>query len=88
MEEGHTIVPDGYDVGRDLLVQKAVGTTCFDGVTYSTTAQNITGLMLPGSVGVNHGEYHRPSFYEFWKADIGVGIAVDGIVTLLTVSIE
>ncbi|KAI1785747.1 hypothetical protein LXA43DRAFT_899119 [Ganoderma leucocontextum] len=70
LEEGHTIIPDGYDVGRDLLVQNAVGTTSFDGVTYSTTAQNITGLMPVGSAGVNH------------------GIAVDGIVTLLTVNIQ
>ncbi|OCH93117.1 hypothetical protein OBBRIDRAFT_885759 [Obba rivulosa] len=67
---GHTIAPDGYDVGRDLLSSAAIGTTSFDGVTYSTTAENITGLMPAGSTGVNH------------------GIAVDGIVTLLTVTIQ
>ena len=61
LEEGHTIVPDGYDIGRNLLVENALGTTSFNGVTYSTTAQNITGLMLPGSVGVNHGEYQCAS---------------------------
>ncbi|EJF65578.1 hypothetical protein BD309DRAFT_869059 [Dichomitus squalens] len=69
LEENHTIVPDGYDIGRNLLVESALGTTSFSGVTYSTTAQNITGLMPAGSAGVNH------------------GIAVDGIVTLLTVNI-
>ncbi|KAH9942303.1 uncharacterized protein BXZ73DRAFT_74586 [Epithele typhae] len=68
--QNHNIVPDGYNVGRDLLVSSAVGTTSFGGVTYSTTAQNVTGLMPAGSAGVNH------------------GIAVDGIVTVLTVTIQ
>ncbi|TFY82185.1 hypothetical protein EWM64_g1836 [Hericium alpestre] len=69
VSEGHTIVPDGYDIGRDALVAAAVGSTSFDGVTYSTTARNVTGLIAAGSQGVNH------------------GIAQDGIVTLLTVTI-
>ena len=68
--DNHDIVPDGYDIGRDALVQGALGTTSYGGVTYSTTARNITGLMAAGSEGVNH------------------GIAVDGIVTLLTVTIQ
>ena len=68
--ENHTIAPDGYDVGRDQLVSSAVGTKSFGGVTYSTTAQNITGLLPVGSDGINH------------------GIAIDGIVTLLTVTIQ
>lgn len=67
--ESHTIIPDGYDIGRDLFVTAASGTTSFDGVTYSTIAQNITGLIAPGSTGINH------------------DIAIDGIVTLLTVTI-
>jgi len=70
LAESHTIVPDGYDIGRNQLVSAAIGTTSFGGVTYSTVAQNITGLMPAGSTGVNH------------------GIAVDGIVTLLTVTIQ
>ncbi|KAI0964112.1 hypothetical protein AcW1_001009 [Taiwanofungus camphoratus] len=68
--DGHDIVADGYNIGRDDLVSAAVGTTSYDSVTYSTTAQNITGLMAAGSNGVNH------------------GIAVDGIVTLLTVTVQ
>ena len=70
MTDNHDIVPDGYNIGRDALVQSALGTTSFGGVTYSTTARNVTGLMAAGSEGVNH------------------GIAVDGIVTLLTVTIQ
>jgi len=70
LEESHTIVPDGYNIGRDLFVSNALGTTNFGGTTYSTTAQNLTGLLPVGSAGVNH------------------GIAIDGIVTLLTVTIQ
>ncbi|KII92327.1 hypothetical protein PLICRDRAFT_103562 [Plicaturopsis crispa FD-325 SS-3] len=66
----HTIIPDGYNIGRNQLVDAAVGTTSHDGVTYSTVASNITGLLAPGADGVNH------------------GIATDGIVTLLTVTIQ
>ncbi|KAG2079061.1 hypothetical protein BDR04DRAFT_1131361 [Suillus decipiens] len=67
--ENHDVIPDGYNIGRDQLVSAAVGETWFDGVRYRTTAHNVTGLLAPGSEGINH------------------GIAVDGIVTLLTVTI-
>ncbi|KAH9935390.1 uncharacterized protein B0H18DRAFT_412184 [Fomitopsis serialis] len=68
--EGHDIEPDGYDIGRDDLVSGALGTTSYGGVTYSTTAENITGLLAAGSAGINH------------------DISIDGIVTLLTVTIQ
>ncbi|KAH9049242.1 hypothetical protein EDB83DRAFT_2522788 [Lactarius deliciosus] len=48
--EGHTISPDGYDIGRDKFVQGALGASGFH-----TVAQNITGLLAPGSTGINHG---------------------------------
>ncbi|KIY53702.1 hypothetical protein FISHEDRAFT_55004 [Fistulina hepatica ATCC 64428] len=70
LEEDHTIVPNGYDIGRDELVSIAEGTTSYGGVTYSTTAENITGLLSAGSAGIDHDIYQ------------------DGIVTLLTVTIE
>ncbi|TFY65741.1 hypothetical protein EVG20_g5358 [Dentipellis fragilis] len=54
VSENHTISPDGYDVGRNELVAAAVGNTNFNGVSYSTTAQDITGLIAPGTNGVNH----------------------------------
>jgi len=55
LEESHDIIPDGYNIGRDKLAALAMGTTHFDGVTYVTTARNLTGLLAAGSVGVNHG---------------------------------
>lgn len=52
----HTIDTDGYDVGRDQLVSNALGTKSHGGVTYHTTATNVTGLLPVGTAGVNHGE--------------------------------
>jgi len=67
--ENHTISPDGYNIGRNEFVQGAIGVTNYEGVNYQTIAKNITGLLPPGSVGINH------------------GIATDGVVVLLTVTI-
>ncbi|KAJ7449035.1 hypothetical protein B0H11DRAFT_335372 [Mycena galericulata] len=53
--EHHTISPDGYNIGRDLLVQRANGTTSFNGVKYTTATRRIQGLIDPGSEGINHG---------------------------------
>ncbi|KAJ7177256.1 hypothetical protein C8R43DRAFT_1193280 [Mycena crocata] len=68
----HTIVPDGYNIGRDKLVANAVGVASHDDTTYSTVAQNLTGLLSPGSVG--------------W-AYFNCRIATDGMTVLLTVTI-
>ena len=50
---------------RDALVQGALGTKNFGGVTYSTTAETLTGVMVSGTTGVNHGEMHVSSC-TFW----------------------
>ncbi|KIY53704.1 hypothetical protein FISHEDRAFT_32828 [Fistulina hepatica ATCC 64428] len=54
LEEGHTVMPNGYDLGRNRLAESAVGTHKYDGKTYTTTAENITGLLEAGSTGINH----------------------------------
>lgn len=105
-EDGHDIVPNGYDIGRyvasnvslseclfkfccrDSLVSAAIGTTSYDDVTYYTVAQNITGLMPAGSNGVNHGMLIVCSSSRVIPNFLLQGIAVDGIVTLLTVTIQ
>ena len=38
-----------------MVANAIAGETSFGDVTYSTTAENITGLLAPGSAGVNHG---------------------------------
>jgi len=75
VSESHNIVPDGYNIGRDLLVAGALGkktgwdSTKFEFRTYNTVLTNVTGLIAPGSDGVNH------------------GIAQDGVIKVLTVTI-
>ncbi|TDL22603.1 hypothetical protein BD410DRAFT_770158 [Rickenella mellea] len=56
VSQHHTIsLPDGYDNGRDLLVAAATaGDTFFDGALYNAVAQNVTGLLPVGAVGINH----------------------------------
>lgn len=61
VSDSHDIVADGYDIGRDQLVENAVGTTSYGDVTYFTTAENITGLLPVGATGVNHSK--RPILY-------------------------
>ncbi|KAJ7873885.1 hypothetical protein B0H14DRAFT_3557151, partial [Mycena olivaceomarginata] len=73
--QSHNIIPDGYNIGRDLLVAGAVGEhTGFDGKkfkfnTYDTVVADLTGLLSPGADGINH------------------GIAQDGVIKLLTITI-
>ncbi|KAI9448550.1 hypothetical protein H4582DRAFT_97789 [Lactarius indigo] len=53
--KSHTISPDGYDIGRDQFVEGALGVKHYQGVNYETAAKTITGLLAPGSAGINHG---------------------------------
>jgi hypothetical protein len=45
----------------NAIAALASGSTNFGGVSYSTTVQNITGLLKPGSTGVNHGIWPVPA---------------------------
>jgi len=51
----HDIVVDGYDLGRDGLVMRATGNTQYGSNRYTTTSYFVTGLLQPGSDGINHG---------------------------------
>ncbi|TFK17144.1 hypothetical protein FA15DRAFT_676274 [Coprinopsis marcescibilis] len=55
LANNHQIVPNGYNIGRDLFVNGAVGTKRFLLHTYTTTVEEVRGLLEPGSEGVNHG---------------------------------
>jgi len=55
VSQGHNIIPNGYDIGRNELVASATGSRSYNGVKYSTTAENVTDLLAAGSAGVNHG---------------------------------
>ncbi|KAF7973166.1 hypothetical protein HWV62_15847 [Athelia sp. TMB] len=54
LSEQHNVVPDGYNIGRDLLSASAIGVTSYNGIIYSTVGVKVTGLLPAGSVGVNH----------------------------------
>ena len=43
----------------DAFVNSALKLKKYKGVTYSVVAQNITGLIAPGSSGINHGKCNR-----------------------------
>ncbi|KAH8979926.1 hypothetical protein EDB86DRAFT_3088402 [Lactarius hatsudake] len=55
VSNGHTITPNGYNIGRDKFVSGALGVKSYQGVKYQSVAQNVTGLLPPGSTGINHG---------------------------------
>ncbi|KAH9939182.1 hypothetical protein B0H21DRAFT_41100 [Amylocystis lapponica] len=87
VSEHHDIVPNGYDIGRDDLVSAALGSTSFNGVNYSTTVQNITGLLSAGSSGINHGML-TPLIGHMHHSLCSADIAIDGTVALLEITIE
>jgi hypothetical protein len=47
----HTIIPDGYNVGRDLLVEKAAAGSNWRGMWWQADVEWKTGLLKPGSEG-------------------------------------
>jgi len=54
--EHHTIAPNGYDLGRDQLVASATsGQTEYFMMKYTATVEYVSGLLQPGSEGINHG---------------------------------
>jgi len=52
--KNHNIVPDGYDIGRDSLMVRATGNTQYAGNQYTTSSYFVTGLLQPGTQGINH----------------------------------
>ncbi|EGF97025.1 uncharacterized protein MELLADRAFT_124007, partial [Melampsora larici-populina 98AG31] len=55
-EKSHKIISNGYNLGRDRLVRNATEiNTTFGNRNYSTKVQYVSGMLAPGSVGVNHG---------------------------------
>ncbi|THH18361.1 hypothetical protein EW146_g2602 [Bondarzewia mesenterica] len=53
--KNHKIVEDGYNVGRDWLVDRAVSGSHFKGIWWKAEVDWRTGLLEPGNDGVNHG---------------------------------
>lgn len=76
-------------------MQNALGIKSHDGVTYSTTADRLANQMPSGVAGINHGtrllhDSNGVSWvnFSFLRFSNFKGIAVDGTVVLLTVTIQ
>ncbi|KAF8333440.1 uncharacterized protein EI90DRAFT_3052036 [Cantharellus anzutake] len=52
--EGHLIVDDGYNKGRDWLVEKAVAGSRYQGRWWKADVEWKEGLLKPGLEGINH----------------------------------
>jgi hypothetical protein len=76
-------------VFSDSFVKSAVGLKKHNGVKYQTTAQRISGLIPPGSHGVNHSKWFRlePCPQSCCLLGYPIDIPIDGVVVLLTITI-
>ncbi|KAF9510980.1 hypothetical protein BS47DRAFT_1319355 [Hydnum rufescens UP504] len=52
--DAHIIVPDGYNIGRDWLVDKAVQGGRYKGTWWKADVEWREGLLEPGAEGINH----------------------------------
>ena len=63
IQDHHMIIPNGYDIGRDMLIKDATEReTSFLGVRYRTEVLMLPMLLPIGATDVNHGElwHFRP----------------------------
>ncbi|KAG7445572.1 uncharacterized protein BT62DRAFT_932698 [Guyanagaster necrorhizus] len=93
--EGHDIVVNGYNLGRDYIIGNITGSviptltltnastfsgsTSYGNYTYQTSVMYASGLLQNTSIGINHN-------LTVWVE--GVTNAVDGLVAVLDVSIS
>lgn len=49
----HKIAPNGYNVGRDLVVEKARGGSRYLGRSWETNIEYVEGLLEPGKDGTS-----------------------------------
>ena len=80
---------DGCAASRssDAFVSGALGVKTYQGFKFQTVATNITGLLPPGSKGVNHGMAPSNIYTTLFVDRLAIGIATDGVTALLTVTI-
>jgi hypothetical protein len=73
----------------DSLVASALNNPSSGSVSYTITVQNLTGYLNAGSNGINHGR--GTVFHTFLMSQLifyVTGIAIDGVVRLLTVTMQ
>ncbi|KAI5986257.1 hypothetical protein EDD15DRAFT_2286839 [Pisolithus albus] len=52
--KNHMIVPDGYNIGRDMLVENAVAGSYWNNMWWRADIEWREGLLEPGFKGINH----------------------------------
>ena len=72
---------------RDKFVAGALGVKKYHKVKYQTVAQRLTGLLPPGSKGVNHGMTPPIIYVSSFVHRLAIDIPTDGVTVLLTVTI-
>lgn len=78
MSKGHTIIPNGYDLGRDLLVKAATTGGSFADRTWKASVEYADSLLRAGAWGMS-------ALRPFSHAGINHNISIDGRVAVLTV---
>ena len=75
----------------ESLVKSAIGLTNYTGVIYQTDVNNLTGLIQPGSTGINHGAWAEMvfplGFIIILLLNHAIGVPTDGVIALLTVTV-
>lgn len=82
----HTISPDGYNIGRDWLVERAVRGGRWKGMWWKADVEWRTDLIKEGKKGLPLRYSLSIKAYNFFvKKGVNHGIAQDGRVAILTV---
>jgi hypothetical protein len=81
----HDIVPNGYNVGRDWLVKRAITGSNWQGLLWKADVEWREGLLNPGNQGFSDCLTVGTPYSSFVVLGVNHGISQDGRVAILTV---
>ncbi|GAA5889381.1 hypothetical protein JCM6882_000727 [Rhodosporidiobolus microsporus] len=55
LRKQHKIAPNGYNLGRDYVVERAIAGSSYLGRSWEAQVEWVEGLLAPGNDGINHG---------------------------------
>ncbi|GAA5832760.1 hypothetical protein JCM11251_005752 [Rhodosporidiobolus azoricus] len=55
LRKQHKIAPNGYNLGRDYIVERATSGSRYLGRSWQAQVEWVEGLLKPGNDGINHG---------------------------------
>lgn len=80
----HTIAPDGYNIGRDWLVERAVRGGWWEGMWWKANVEWRTDLIKGGKKGLSL-RYSLTIEADVSIKGVNHGIAQDGRIAILTI---